>query len=126
MKVLEKTGTKETKPIALSPCSQFLSEEKLHYRSARTKELDVLLGDLHCDIRGEEKQKAGGERAVWKTVYRLLSFCSLSHSDSAPFPLNVLEGLRLYLVSGGLSLLHFFLELTPSSSLPCPQTRRLC
>ncbi|XP_060164554.1 mutS protein homolog 5 isoform X19 [Globicephala melas] len=30
----------------------FLSEEKLHYRSARTKELDALLGDLHCDIRG--------------------------------------------------------------------------
>ncbi|XP_061255100.1 mutS protein homolog 5 isoform X2 [Bos javanicus] len=31
----------------------FLSEEKLHYRSARTKELDALLGDLHCDIRGD-------------------------------------------------------------------------
>lgn len=44
----------------------FLSEEKLHYRSARTKELDALLGDLHCDIRGEEKQKAGGERAAWR------------------------------------------------------------
>uniref|UniRef100_A0A8D1RJS9 MutS protein homolog 5 n=1 Tax=Sus scrofa TaxID=9823 RepID=A0A8D1RJS9_PIG len=32
----------------------FLSEEKLHYRSARTKELDTLLGDLHCDIRDQE------------------------------------------------------------------------
>ncbi|XP_061003045.1 mutS protein homolog 5 isoform X4 [Dama dama] len=32
----------------------FLSEEKLHYRSARTKELDSLLGDLHCDIRDQE------------------------------------------------------------------------
>ncbi|XP_045861777.1 mutS protein homolog 5 [Meles meles] len=32
----------------------FLSEEKLHYRSARTKELDALLGDLHCDIRDQE------------------------------------------------------------------------
>ncbi|KAM8779407.1 mutS protein homolog 5 [Rhynchonycteris naso] len=32
----------------------FLSEEKLHYRSARTKELDVLLGDLHCEIRDQE------------------------------------------------------------------------
>ncbi|XP_007537223.1 mutS protein homolog 5 isoform X1 [Erinaceus europaeus] len=32
----------------------FLSEEKLHYRSTRTKELDVLLGDLHCDIRDQE------------------------------------------------------------------------
>ncbi|EPQ03728.1 MutS protein like protein 5 [Myotis brandtii] len=31
----------------------FLSEEKLHYRSARTKELDALLGDLHCDIRAD-------------------------------------------------------------------------
>uniref|UniRef100_A0A667XGR5 MutS homolog 5 n=1 Tax=Myripristis murdjan TaxID=586833 RepID=A0A667XGR5_9TELE len=30
----------------------FLSEERLHYRSQRTKELDDLLGDLHCDIRG--------------------------------------------------------------------------
>ncbi|KAJ6660094.1 hypothetical protein lerEdw1_018020 [Lerista edwardsae] len=32
----------------------FLSEEKLHYRSARTKELDSLLGDLHCEIRDQE------------------------------------------------------------------------
>ncbi|KAG8506051.1 MutS protein-5 [Galemys pyrenaicus] len=32
----------------------FLSEEKLHYRSARTKELDAILGDLHCDIRDQE------------------------------------------------------------------------
>ncbi|XP_053769719.1 mutS protein homolog 5 isoform X2 [Desmodus rotundus] len=32
----------------------FLSEEKLHYRSARTKELDALLGDLHCEIRDRE------------------------------------------------------------------------
>uniref|UniRef100_A0A673AVK2 MutS homolog 5 n=1 Tax=Sphaeramia orbicularis TaxID=375764 RepID=A0A673AVK2_9TELE len=30
----------------------FLSEDRLHYRSRRTKELDDLLGDLHCDIRG--------------------------------------------------------------------------
>lgn len=66
--VLERMGTKNAKPTALSPCSQFLSEEKLHYRSARTKELDALLGDLHCDIRGEEKQSAGGERAAWRTV----------------------------------------------------------
>ncbi|KAI7801218.1 mutS protein homolog 5 [Triplophysa rosa] len=28
----------------------FLSEDRLHYRSARTKELDNMLGDLHCDI----------------------------------------------------------------------------
>ncbi|XP_016070829.1 PREDICTED: mutS protein homolog 5 isoform X2 [Miniopterus natalensis] len=32
----------------------FLSEEKLHYRSTRTRELDTLLGDLHCDIRDQE------------------------------------------------------------------------
>ncbi|CAO2609117.1 MutS protein homolog 5 [Lemmus lemmus] len=31
----------------------FLSEDKLHYRSTRTKELDALLGDLHCEIRGD-------------------------------------------------------------------------
>uniref|UniRef100_A0A3Q2ZP83 MutS protein homolog 5 n=1 Tax=Kryptolebias marmoratus TaxID=37003 RepID=A0A3Q2ZP83_KRYMA len=30
----------------------FLSEDRLHYRSQRTRELDNLLGDLHCDIRG--------------------------------------------------------------------------
>ncbi|KAA0701782.1 MutS protein -like protein 5 [Triplophysa tibetana] len=28
----------------------FLSEDRLHYRSSRTKELDSILGDLHCDI----------------------------------------------------------------------------
>ncbi|XP_048346583.1 mutS protein homolog 5 [Sphaerodactylus townsendi] len=32
----------------------FLSEEQLHYRSARTKELDSVLGDLHCEIRDQE------------------------------------------------------------------------
>ncbi|KAJ8377936.1 hypothetical protein AAFF_G00249990 [Aldrovandia affinis] len=32
----------------------FLSEERLHYRSERTKELDDMLGDLHCDIRDME------------------------------------------------------------------------
>lgn len=32
----------------------FLSQEKLHYRSTRTKELDALLGDLHCEIRDQE------------------------------------------------------------------------
>ncbi|XP_019896236.2 mutS protein homolog 5 isoform X3 [Esox lucius] len=32
----------------------FLSGERLHYRSQRTKELDDLLGDLHCDIRDME------------------------------------------------------------------------
>ncbi|XP_060744144.1 mutS protein homolog 5 [Tachysurus vachellii] len=32
----------------------FVSEDRLHYRSARTKELDNMLGDLHCDIRDME------------------------------------------------------------------------
>ncbi|XP_051852195.1 mutS protein homolog 5 [Antechinus flavipes] len=32
----------------------FLSDEKLHYRSTRTKELDSILGDLHCEIRDGE------------------------------------------------------------------------
>ncbi|XP_076009780.1 mutS protein homolog 5 isoform X1 [Genypterus blacodes] len=32
----------------------FLSEERLHYRSQRTRELDDFFGDLHCDIRDME------------------------------------------------------------------------
>ncbi|XP_061572797.1 mutS protein homolog 5 [Cololabis saira] len=32
----------------------FLSEDRLHYRSQRTRELDDLLGDLHCDIQDME------------------------------------------------------------------------
>nr|XP_048293859.1 mutS protein homolog 5 isoform X1 [Myodes glareolus] len=40
--------------MSLEPSPQFLSEDKLHYRSARTKELDALLGDLHCEIRDQE------------------------------------------------------------------------
>ncbi|XP_068180642.1 mutS protein homolog 5 isoform X2 [Antennarius striatus] len=32
----------------------FLSEDRLHYRSKRTKKLDNILGDLHCDIRDME------------------------------------------------------------------------
>ncbi|XP_053545588.1 mutS protein homolog 5 [Bombina bombina] len=32
----------------------FLSEDRLHYKSPRTRELDSLLGDLHCDIRDLE------------------------------------------------------------------------
>lgn len=40
--------------LSVASCrpGQFLSEDRLHYRSQRTKELDSLLGDLHCDIRG--------------------------------------------------------------------------
>ncbi|XP_069799845.1 mutS protein homolog 5 isoform X2 [Dendropsophus ebraccatus] len=32
----------------------FLSEGRLHYKSTRTKDLDVVLGDLHCEIRDHE------------------------------------------------------------------------
>ncbi|KAK7886781.1 hypothetical protein WMY93_026402 [Mugilogobius chulae] len=32
----------------------FLSKDRLHYRSRKTRELDDLLGDLHCDIRDME------------------------------------------------------------------------
>lgn len=32
----------------------FLSDDHLHYRSPRTRELDDLIGDLHCDIRDME------------------------------------------------------------------------
>ncbi|XP_026039424.1 mutS protein homolog 5 isoform X3 [Astatotilapia calliptera] len=32
----------------------FLSDDRLHYRSQRTRELNEFLGDLHCDIRDME------------------------------------------------------------------------
>ncbi|XP_068106499.1 mutS protein homolog 5 isoform X2 [Hyperolius riggenbachi] len=32
----------------------FLSKDRAHYKSARTRELDAMLGDLHCDIRDHE------------------------------------------------------------------------
>lgn len=70
---LEKIRTMNAKPTALNPCTQFLSEEKLHYRSARTKELDALLGDLHCDIRGE-KQRLEGRGQLGYDSNRLLFF----------------------------------------------------
>lgn len=41
---------------------QFVSEDRLHYRSARTKELDKMLGDLHCDIRGELRPHRGSKQ----------------------------------------------------------------
>lgn len=60
----ERVRTKRCRAPSLNSLIQFLSEEKLHYRSARTKELDALLGDLHCEIRGEERRKAGREWAA--------------------------------------------------------------
>ncbi|KAM7420771.1 hypothetical protein PAMA_015134 [Pampus argenteus] len=56
----------------------FLSEDRLHYRSQRTKELDDLLGDLHCDIRDMETavmtqlQNAILERSA--SIYKVLDF----------------------------------------------------
>ncbi|XP_030638875.1 mutS protein homolog 5 [Chanos chanos] len=58
----------------------FLSEKRLHYRSARTKELDQMLGDLHCDIRDMETavmaqlQSTVLQRS--KCMYKVLSLCA--------------------------------------------------
>ncbi|KAF6739794.1 MutS-like protein 5 [Oryzias melastigma] len=54
----------------------FLSEDRVHYRSQRTRELDELLGDMHCDIRDMETavmtqlQNAVLERSP--SLYRVL------------------------------------------------------
>ncbi|KAH0505801.1 MutS protein-like protein 5 [Microtus ochrogaster] len=53
----------------------FLSEDKLHYRSKRTKELEALLGDLHCEIRGPLSSPEWGHLpwlSVLQTVYSAL------------------------------------------------------
>ncbi|XP_047590537.1 mutS protein homolog 5 isoform X5 [Lutra lutra] len=52
--ILKRMKLSHTKASDWQVLYKFLSEEKLHYRSARTKELDALLGDLHCDIRDQE------------------------------------------------------------------------
>ncbi|XP_072317396.1 mutS protein homolog 5 [Eucyclogobius newberryi] len=58
----------------------FLSEDRLHYRSQRTKELDDLLGDLHCDTRDMETaimtqlQTAVLERSG--SLYKVLELCA--------------------------------------------------
>ncbi|XP_061676748.1 mutS protein homolog 5 isoform X3 [Syngnathoides biaculeatus] len=58
----------------------FLSEDRLHYRSQRTKELDTLLGDLHCDVRDMETtvmtqlQNAILERSA--ALYKLLDLAA--------------------------------------------------
>ncbi|KAM9782822.1 mutS protein homolog 5 [Neosynchiropus ocellatus] len=78
----------------------FLSEDRLHYRSRRTKELDELLGDLHCDIIDMEAtvmnklQKAILERSasLYKVVdlvaeldcLMALSNASLEYSYTSP------------------------------------------
>ncbi|KAI4884232.1 hypothetical protein NFI96_011607, partial [Prochilodus magdalenae] len=58
----------------------FVSEDRLHYRSARTKELDSTLGDLHCDIKDMETavmmqlQAAILQRS--SCLYKVLSLCA--------------------------------------------------
>ncbi|XP_028835128.1 mutS protein homolog 5 [Denticeps clupeoides] len=58
----------------------FLSEERLHYRSERTKELDDLLGDLHCVIRDMETAVMTQLQAVVlqrsSCLYKVLSLCA--------------------------------------------------
>ncbi|XP_071074503.1 mutS protein homolog 5 isoform X2 [Dasypus novemcinctus] len=93
----------------------FLSEEKLHYRSARTKELDALLGDLHCEIRGETRVAGcGGARAVSPLSTLPLLCVALGASD----PICKSDSRSL---CGPLSLLHFLLALTPASHPPRPR-----
>uniref|UniRef100_A0A4W5KJ93 MutS homolog 5 n=1 Tax=Hucho hucho TaxID=62062 RepID=A0A4W5KJ93_9TELE len=57
----------------------FLFEERLHYRSQRTKELDDLLGDLHCDTKGQ----AVSPPLSFSRSSSLLSSLSLALSLSA-------------------------------------------
>ncbi|XP_048117765.1 mutS protein homolog 5 isoform X6 [Alosa alosa] len=58
----------------------FLSGERLHYRSEKTKGLDDLLGDLHCDIRDLETsvmtqlQNVVLQRS--SCLYKVLSLCA--------------------------------------------------
>ncbi|TRY93340.1 hypothetical protein DNTS_007724 [Danionella cerebrum] len=58
----------------------FLSNNQLHYRSAQTKELDHMLGDLHCDILDLEMavmrklQASVLERS--DCLYRVMSLCA--------------------------------------------------
>nr|XP_055053213.1 mutS protein homolog 5 isoform X2 [Misgurnus anguillicaudatus] len=58
----------------------FLSDDRLHYRSARTKELDSMLGDLHCDIIDLEMavmrdlQTAVLQRSV--CLYKVMALCA--------------------------------------------------
>lgn len=62
IKCCHKARSGRQKAWSQGPCPQFLSEDKLHYRSTRTKELDALLGDLHCEIRGERPWLIRGEQ----------------------------------------------------------------
>ncbi|KAL7832184.1 hypothetical protein AOLI_G00297320 [Acnodon oligacanthus] len=58
----------------------FVSEDRLHYRSARTKELDDMLGDLHCDIRDMETAVMTQLQATVlqrsSCLYKILSRCA--------------------------------------------------
>ncbi|KAF4104384.1 hypothetical protein G5714_015371 [Onychostoma macrolepis] len=58
----------------------FLSKDQLHYRSSRTKELDSMLGDLHCDTLDLEMvvmrklQASVLQRS--DCLYRVMSLCA--------------------------------------------------
>ncbi|XP_072547199.1 mutS protein homolog 5 [Salminus brasiliensis] len=58
----------------------FVSEERLHYRSARTKELDNMLGDLHSDIKDMERAVMTQLQATVlqrsSCLYKVLSLCA--------------------------------------------------
>ncbi|XP_016128415.1 mutS protein homolog 5-like [Sinocyclocheilus grahami] len=59
---------------------EFLSKDQLHYRSARTKELDSMLGDLHCDTLDLEMvvmrklQASVLQRS--DSLYKVMSLCA--------------------------------------------------
>uniref|UniRef100_A0A8B9GXH9 MutS protein homolog 5 n=1 Tax=Astyanax mexicanus TaxID=7994 RepID=A0A8B9GXH9_ASTMX len=58
----------------------FVSEDRLHYRSAKTKELDHMLGDLHSDIKDMERAVMAKLQASVlqrsSCLYKVLSLCA--------------------------------------------------
>ncbi|XP_066516278.1 mutS protein homolog 5 isoform X2 [Hoplias malabaricus] len=58
----------------------FVSENRLHYRSAKTKELDNMLGDIHCDITDMETavmtQLQANILQHSSCLYKVLSLCA--------------------------------------------------
>uniref|UniRef100_A0A8C5FG24 DNA mismatch repair proteins mutS family domain-containing protein n=1 Tax=Gadus morhua TaxID=8049 RepID=A0A8C5FG24_GADMO len=62
----------------------FLSEERLHYRSQRTKELDDLLGDLHCDIRGMSEEASVLDLSAELDCLMAMSSASQEYGYTSP------------------------------------------
>uniref|UniRef100_A0A8C1AIV2 MutS homolog 5 n=1 Tax=Cyprinus carpio carpio TaxID=630221 RepID=A0A8C1AIV2_CYPCA len=54
----------------------FLSKDQLHYRSARTKELDSMLGDLHCDTLGLFFLSSASVLQRSHCLYKVMSLCA--------------------------------------------------